>query len=361
MVETRPDDRSSETTSSAVGRLLRIALVTLLLVGSLWFVLRDVDFGRVWEAATEASLPFILLVGLFVLLAHLARAVRWRLLIPEGEKISLRDLFSATVVGYFASNVIPRSGELLRPWVLARRTDRPVGGLLATVVFERLLDSVTLLAILGGILLLAEEELAALLGEIDQLAGMTPTDLLIRLSIPIALLVILLVLMVFTPFGSRIVRTMARPLPQRYGTKIITFFDRFREGIRPIEGLSGSAGLLFWTIVIWSGYALSLHAGVLAFGLEESAGLGFGDSVVILGLTTIGVAIAPTPGGFGIFHTFARVTLALLYGVPVETAVAFAFTVHFAQFAATMIAGGYYAVREGANVFRFSSENGRDR
>lgn len=354
MVEDRPEKGPPEGSSSGL-HLLRFTLITLLLAGSLWFALRDVDFGMVWKAATEANPLFILLVGVFVLLAHFVRAVRWRLLIPDGEELSLRDLFSATVVGYFASNVIPRSGELLRPWVLARRTDRPVGGLLATIVFERLLDSITLLAILGGILVLAESELAALLGEIDQLSGITPTDLLVRLSIPIAILVILLVLMVFTPFGGRIVSTLSSPLPEKISTKIIDFFARFREGIRPINGVPHSLGLLLWTIAIWSGYALSLHAGVLAFGLDGLAGLDLGDSVVILGLTTIGVAIAPTPGGFGIFHTFARVTLVMLYGVPVETAVAFAFTVHFAQFAATMIAGGYFALREGANVFRFAS------
>ncbi len=354
MVEKRPNEVASERSFSRT-HLLRFTLITLLLAGSLWFALRDVDFGMVWQAATEADPLFILLVGLFVLLAHLVRAVRWRLLIPEGERIPLRDLFSATLVGYFASNVIPRSGELLRPYVLARRADRPVGGLLATIVFERLLDSITLLAILGGILVLAESELAALLGEIDQLAGVTPTDLLLRLSIPIAILVLLLVVMVFTPFGGRIVALLCKPLPEKISSKVVDFFAGFREGIRPVDGTTHSLGLLLWTIAIWSGYALSLHAGVLAFGLDELAGLGVGDSVVILGLTTIGVAIAPTPGGFGIFHTFARVTLVLLYGVPVETAVAFAFTVHFAQFAATMMAGGYFAMREGTNVFRFAS------
>lgn len=347
MVEHRPTAEKG----SIRPNLLRFTLITLLLAGSLWFALRDVQIEEVWNAALSADLLYVLAVGIIVLLAHVARAVRWRYLIPGGESIPLRDAFSATVIGYFASNVIPRSGELLRPYVLARRIKRPASGLLATVVFERLLDGITLLLILGGILLLAEDELIRLLSGIDQLSDLTPGELMLRMSIPVGLLVLLLVLLVFTPIGMKMITLLCRPLPDRIGGKIIDFFTRFNEGIHPPSGVSHLGALLIWTLVIWGGYALSLHAGVLAFDLNGAFGLDAGDSIVILGLTTIGVAIAPTPGGFGIFHTFARATLVLLYGVEVEKAVAFAFTVHFAQYAATMIAGGYFVLREGTKVF----------
>ena len=347
MVEREP----STERGSVRPNLLRFTLITLLLAGSLWFALRDVQIEEVWNAAIGANVLYVLAVGVIVLLAHLARAVRWRYLIPEGESVPLRDAFSATVVGYFASNVIPRSGELLRPYVLARRIKRPASGLLATVVFERLLDGITLLIILGGILLLAEDELIRLLSGIEQLSDLTPGGLILRMSIPVGLLVVLLILLVFTPVGMKIITLLCKPLPSRFGEKVISFFNRFREGFHSPTGISHLGALLFWTLVIWAGYALSLHAGVLAFDLNTAFGLDFGDSVVILGLTTIGVAIAPTPGGFGIFHTFARATLVLLYGVDVDQAVAFAFTVHFAQYAATMVAGGYFVLREGTKVF----------
>ena len=335
------------------GHLLRFTLITLLLIASLWYAVRDVAWGAVWEAATGAEIIPVIGVGLVVLLAHLARAVRWRYLISGDREIPLMPAFSATVIGYFASNIIPRSGEILRPYLLARRTDNRTSSLLATVVFERLLDGVTLLLILGGIFLLAGDELTRLLQGIDGLEDLTPGDLFLRLALPVGILVLVLILLLTTTLGERIVRRLERLLPKRFADRVDGIYQGFRSGLRPPGGVHSSGMILLWTLLIWGGYALSLHCGVLAFGLQEDPGLDFGDSIVILGLTTIGVAIAPTPGGFGIFHSFARATLVGLYGVGVERAVAFAFTVHFAQYAATMIAGGFFALREGTNILEY--------
>lgn len=336
--------------------LLRFLLITLLLGVSLWYAVRDVSWGAVVEAASHAEIGWVLGVGIIVLLAHLARAIRWRYLIDEETPVDLLPAFSATVIGYFASNIIPRSGEILRPYLLARRIGAPTSRLLATVVFERILDGVTLLIILGCVLLLADDELARLLQGIDGLEELTPGDLFLRLALPVGILLGILVLLLTTRLGEKLVLRLERLLPERIGGRIDRLYREFRRGLRPPGGIGSIGMITLWTIVIWGGYALSLHAGILAFGLEADPGLDLGDSVVILGLTTIGVAIAPTPGGFGIFHTFARATLVGLYGVGIERAVAFAFTVHFAQYAATMIAGGLFALREGTNVFRIRAD-----
>ena len=338
------------------GHAIRFTLITLLLVASLWYAVRDVEWGAVWDAAGEANLLLVFGVGAVVLLAHLARAIRWRYLIAEDREIPLGPAFSATVIGYFASNIVPRSGEILRPYLLARRTGNRTSSLLATVVFERLLDGITLLLILGGILLLAGDELARLLQGIDGLEELTPGDLFIRLALPVGVLVLILVLLLTTTLGEKIVARLERHLPKRFADRVDGVYRGFRAGLRPPGGIHSTGMIILWTVVIWGGYALSLHCGLLAFGLQVDPGLNFGDSIVILGLTTIGVAIAPTPGGFGIFHTFARATLVGLYGVGVERAVAFAFTVHFAQYAATMIVGGYFALREGTNIFTVGRE-----
>lgn len=345
--ENRHEAPSAPRKTSAGTHALRILLITALLVGSLWYAVRDVNWGDLWRSVLSANLFWTLAAAAITLLAHLARAERWRHLIPDGRKIGLLNAFSATVIGYFMNNIVPRSGEVGRPYVLAKREGRSASGLIATVVVERILDGVTLLAILVGIIFIASNELTGLLREIPQLSDYTPGDLIRQLGIPVGGLVLLLILVLGTPLGDRLVDVLAKILPEKIGGKIHTIFDEFRAGAKFSGGLVGLLGVIFWTLVIWFGYILSLHCGILAFGFDRTYGMDFGDSTVLLGITAIGMALAPTPGGFGVFHTFCRITLVSLYGVPVDQAVAFAFVLHFAQYASAMIAGPIFAIREG--------------
>ena len=90
--------------------------------------------------------PYLVLccVGLFL------RTYRWiYLLRPLAPRISARGVFGAGLVGYAIVFYAPlRTGEVARPWLVARR--REIGFLQAagTVVAERIIDGVTLSSIL---------------------------------------------------------------------------------------------------------------------------------------------------------------------------------------------------------------------
>lgn len=60
--------------------------------------------------------------------------------VPDMPPVRLQDLFSAVMVGYTANNIIPRSGEVLRPYVLARRVGVSSALVLASVIAERMVD-----------------------------------------------------------------------------------------------------------------------------------------------------------------------------------------------------------------------------
>jgi uncharacterized protein (TIRG00374 family) len=294
----------------------------------------------------------VLGAAIVVLAAHLARAERWRFFIADGRKIGLRNAFAATVIGYFMNNLIPRSGEIVRPFTLARKEGHSTSALLATVVVERVLDGLTLLAILGGIILLTGDRLVELIHGIDRFADYTTSDLILQLAVPVLVLVTLLLVMLATPLGTAIVEWIGARLPKKIGGRVVGLFHEFRQGARFTGGYRGAIGVFIWTIVIWAGYIGSLHCGVLAFDLTGQYGLTLADSTLLLGVTAVGMAIAPTPGGFGVFHTFARVALVSLYGVPVDVAVAFAFVTHFAQYAVSMIVGAWFVIREGVSLSR---------
>ena len=102
------------------------------------FFFRGIDWGALGQAlATARPLP---LAGLLLatIASFVVRAWRWGDLLAPLGKVRFADLFSATMVGFAASLLVPRSGELLRPWLISRRQPIPATAGFATVVIERL-------------------------------------------------------------------------------------------------------------------------------------------------------------------------------------------------------------------------------
>lgn len=81
------------------------------------------------------------------------------------------------------------------------------------------------------------------------------------------------------------------------------------------------------TILIWAGYVIMAYIPFVAFNLHEDYGLGLEAALVIMTISSVGVAL-PSPGGIGTYHWFVRQGLLVLYGVPAANALAYAFVTH---------------------------------
>src|SRR5512132_3596080 len=124
--------------------------VFLLTFGLLAFFFRGVNLGEVWEKTREAD-GRLLVAGLFVtLMTYALRAFRWQFLLAPIGPTRFSTAFQTTVIGFAASFLLPaRAGEVLRPYLLARREQLPPTAAFATIILERLLDLVTVLLLFG--------------------------------------------------------------------------------------------------------------------------------------------------------------------------------------------------------------------
>src|SRR5213075_2726405 len=100
--------------------------------------------------------PAWLMLSFATTVANLAiRAYRWQYLLDPLRKVRFGSAFRATAVGFAASTVLPaRAGEVIRPYFLARHEHMSATGAFATIIHERLLDTVTVLAQLAAFVLL---------------------------------------------------------------------------------------------------------------------------------------------------------------------------------------------------------------
>ncbi|MBI3667516.1 MAG: flippase-like domain-containing protein [Acidobacteria bacterium] len=81
---------------------------------------------------------------------YLVRALRWRLLMrPVKRTARLWTIFSATVIGFAAIGIFGRPGEMVRPYLVARKEGVPVSSQMAVWVLERCFDTLTVLVIVA--------------------------------------------------------------------------------------------------------------------------------------------------------------------------------------------------------------------
>ena len=127
-------------------RHIRTLVVLALLVLLLALFLHNVDLRGVASEIARAR-PEWLALSLASMVVNLAlRAWRWQYLLEPLGATTFANAFRATAVGFAANSVLPaRAGEVIRPYFLARHQRMSATGAFATIVLERLLDTVTVL------------------------------------------------------------------------------------------------------------------------------------------------------------------------------------------------------------------------
>ena len=133
---------------------VRNALIFLLTLGLLGVFLRSVNVSEVWAETRRAS-PGPLLVAIAITgVAYAVRAFRWQYLLAPIGPTHFSVAFRTTIIGFAASFLLPaRAGEVIRPYLLARRENLNATAAFATIILERLLDLITVLLLFAGFVL----------------------------------------------------------------------------------------------------------------------------------------------------------------------------------------------------------------
>ena len=135
---------------------VRNALILLLTLGLLGVFLRSVNVAEVW-AETRRADPWPLLLAVVATgVTYVVRALRWQYLLAPIGPTRFSTAFRTTVIGFAATFLLPaRAGEVIRPYLLARREGLNATAAFATIILERLLDLITVLLLFAWFVLTA--------------------------------------------------------------------------------------------------------------------------------------------------------------------------------------------------------------
>jgi hypothetical protein len=327
---------------------LRTAIILLLAVGLLALFLRQADLRQVWGEVTRARLDLVLVAIAVTALTYLLRAIRWRYLLAPVGRVSLRNAFRTTVIGFAATALLPaRAGEVLRPWLLARKEGLSATAAFATIILERVLDTVMVLLLFGLFLLLAEPGFA----KGDELAfSRLKLGGIAAAVISLAALVVMFFLAGHPAMLTRIGAIVDRVLPVRLARLVNGFVRTFATGLGIVRQPVRLAVAMCLSVPLW----LSIAAGIWCVSHAFHIDLPFVGAFLIMALLVVGVAV-PTPGAVGGFHYFYRLGVTAFYYAPNDRAVGAAIVLHAVSFVPVAIAGLIFLAQEGLSLARVGS------
>jgi hypothetical protein len=76
-----------------------------------------------------------------IYLGYILRSLRWALLLRHNKKVSPLSLLGTQVIGFTAVALIGRVADLVRPYLVAKKTGLPISSQIAVYIVERLFDA----------------------------------------------------------------------------------------------------------------------------------------------------------------------------------------------------------------------------
>jgi uncharacterized protein (TIRG00374 family) len=310
---------------------LVISVVALLLA------VRGINLPQVVATFAHAEYFYLLPASLSLVAYMAARSARWRILL--GSQVSLSRCFWVTNVGYLVSNVFPfRLGDPARALVMARSGTTSVGAALSTVVVERVLDMLTVVALLAGI--------TPFLGKARAGLDWAIAAALLTGGTALAVLAGLFFIAWRPDRGRRAVRWGVYRLPGVNRERLIRSLDTLFDGLASLRSADRVMALLFWSAITWGCAVISYRALIRAF-IQHPPTLAAPLLVCMVGL---GMALPSSPGAIGVFQAVARYGLTVPFGVPTAPAITAAFGLHAFQYflsCALGLAGLWLELRTG--------------
>lgn len=220
----------------------------------------SVFLGQTRQVIRGRQLVHILLGITFTYIAYLMRALRWKIFLRPVKKTSSAALVAPTFIGFTGIALLGRLGEMIRPYLIARKMDLAFSSQLAVWTVERIFD-------FGGfaVLLISVIFFAPSLRDLNYYGRFREGGLL------------LIVFVAGLGVAAWIIRAKGETLADWIGRKfqgpavglrhkVALRVREFSGGLNTIHGFSGFIQLAAVSIGMWFVIALSYHEVIRAYG-----------------------------------------------------------------------------------------------
>jgi uncharacterized protein (TIRG00374 family) len=324
-----------------------IILAAVIAIVLAWFLRSQVSTRRFdWQLAghTFAQVRWSWVAASLVPIfgTYYGRALRWAVFLrPVRPHASIRNLLSATIVGFTAITLFGRPGEFVRPYLIAKKEQLPVTSQFAAWVLERIFD--LLMALLLFAFALSRVQSSGMhVGE--RLTWMLAAGGKVGGALGVVILLILLSLRHFAePLRLRLLGVLHR-LPEKRIAYFEKLINALFQGVESMRSDSSMVLVLLYSVAEWVLICLCYWCLVRSFSAVIN--LSVVDVLILMGFVSFG-AVVQIPGVGGGLQVVAVLVLTELFGVRLELASAFAMFLWALTFVAIVPVGLLIALKEG--------------
>lgn len=329
-----PERRSARALQISVGLIISAALI--------WFSFHNYRFADIWEDVRRVHLLPLLGCVTLATIPFVLRVPRWRVLLRhnDGSALPSPALWNAIAIGFAANNVLPlRAGEVLRVGAISRLGRVSFASALSSVAIERVLDALTVVALLGIGLVTSHLPAGVRIGNGPPIATVAKTTGLLCL-------VVLFIAILAAWQRALALRAFEGILPSGpVGQRLVTFADNVLRGLGAMRDPQRAIPIIAWSLVVWLVNASAFYLLFAAFQIDVP----FSGALILQGALMFAIAVPSSPGFVGIFEGVIPLALSL-YGVDQRLALAAAVTYHVSTFIPITFLGALSAVRTGVHL-----------
>jgi hypothetical protein len=219
-----------------------------------------------WElflSQTHNVSKFHILHGIaLIYIAYVLRAVRWKIFLqPVRPEASTWKLIAPTMIGFTGLALLGRPGELIRPYLIAKREKLPFSSQLAVWAVERIFDigGFTFLFVLAAFFAKAPRRLEH--HAIFQEVGLVLTLLVVGLTVGA---------IVVHRSGEALanwVETRFSHLASNLGHRIALRIREFRGGMNTVHSKTSLLALIGVSVLMWAMIAVAYKEVTYAYGV----------------------------------------------------------------------------------------------
>ena len=268
-------------------RILVFGIVLVALCALIWLQVRTwkkFDWAMFWSRTEHVHWLYIFAGLAFTYLAYVLRAVRWQIFLKPVHKTTTRRLLAPQFVGFAALALLGRAGEMIRPYIIAKKERLTFTSQMAVWGVERIFDMASFALMLAVSFLSPDLRTLSFYSKLRE-ASFFLTGLIVALVIG---------LVIVRMAGDRVAdflyertKGFAPKLAHHLREKTLSF----SHGLQTIQDISSALQLVVVSLFMWVLIAFAYYAVTHAYpGELEKLTMPF--EIVLMGSSMVGLDAA---------------------------------------------------------------------
>lgn len=326
------------------------------------------DFAAFWSQFLQADLRRIAVALGCIYAGYAFRSMRWALLLRHNQRVPVLSLTGTQVIGFTGVALIGRVADLVRPYLVSRRTGLPLTSQIAVYIVERLFDmgsiavifSIALLQVPGDVVRTVTDHMISRSHLLSQAPGWLAPLLARYLGLALTLVGALFLVAirvsgnVVANFFQRTFGLVSKKAGAAVGAKIRTF----QTGLDTMRSFGDFASTTLLSLMMWALITTAYVQIMRAFSAPELRNISFSTAVLLMVISgSASIIQLPVLGWFTQIGIVAFAIAGVVHVAP-EPATACAASILLITFLSIVPAGLVWARFEHVSLRKIAEESG---